>query len=485
MIKDRPPDENEPVKYDAANTLFMVFSTFVIFFMIQGAALFYSGLSRRKSALIQAVYSLVAMSIVSIQWVAIGYSLVYGQSKAWFCGGLSRYFMHDILPNGLQDISHIPISTHNGVPEIANALFSSMYPSVACALVLGATSARGSVNGALLFIALWVTLVYDPIAFWTWNKNGWAHILGSVDYAGGAVVHITSGFSALAYSFMLGPRLEASEARPHNSILVVIGTFSMWAGWFGFNAGSAHTASGTAIVALLATQVSASVGGLTWAYLDFRLDRTWSVVGFCSGVISGLVCITSGAGFVPLWASFLFGLGGGIACNFSTKLKFFMQIDDALDVFAVHGIGGYIGMVLTGIFAQYHDESHPLLQSKVTGLLFGNPWLLLSQLLFATVTALYSFVMTCIILFVLQQTRRLRPRVTREKELVGLDTSEHDEVAYDYHEIVQELDSALYQRRGHHRPLLDDDDDGSLFERPDASLYPGDLARTESSPLLG
>lgn len=482
-IKDKPPDGNQ---YDSANTLFMIFNTFVIFFMIQGAGLFYCGLSRRKSALVQAAYSLVTMAIVSVQWVAIGYSLVYGTKDAWFCGGFSSYFMNDILPkDGGGPNDPMPISKYNGVPEIANGLFGGMYPSVACALVVGATSGRGSINGALLFVVLWVTLVYDPIAFWTWNKRGWAHNLGSVDYAGGAVVHITSGFSALAYSYMLGPRLEATEARPHNSIVVVLGTFCMWAGWFGFNGGSAHAASPTAVIALLSTQISASVGGLAWAYLDFRLDRTWSVVGFCSGIISGLVCITSGAGFVPLWAAFLFGLIGGMACNFSTKLKFYMQIDDALDVFAVHGMGGFIGMVLTGVFARFRDETHPLIEDKVIGLIFGNPWLILYQVAYASVTALYSFTVTCVILFFMGRTRRLRPRVNREKELIGLDTSEHDEIAYDYHEIVQELDSALYQRRNHHRPLLDDDDDGSIFERPDASLFPGDLSRTESSPLLG
>ena len=208
---------------------------------------------------------------------------------------------------------------------------------------------------ALVFLLLWATLVYDPIACWVWNPNGWLAKLGVYDFAGGTPVHINSGTTALVYSYFLGNRrghgTTALNYRPHNVIHIALGTVFLWVGWFGFNAGSALTASLRAVMAAVVTTTAASVGGIAWCLMDYRLEGKFSLVGFCSGVVAGLVCITPGSGFVPAWASIVYGTVAGIACNYGTKLKFWVRSDDALDIFAVHAIGGLCGNILTGFFA--------------------------------------------------------------------------------------------------------------------------------------
>ena len=208
----------------------------------------------------------------------------------------------------------------------------------------------------LVFIFIWATIVYDPIAYWTWNGNGWSFVMGGLDFAGGTPVHISSGAAALAYSLMLGKRTGYNKNhglpyRPHNVTHVVLGTVFLWVGWFGFNGGSALGANLRAVMACIVTHISACVGGFTWCLLDYRLEQKWSTVGFCSGVIAGLVAITPASGFVPAWAAVIFGVVGGVVCNFATKLKFLIGIDDALDVFAEHAVGGIAGNLLTGLFA--------------------------------------------------------------------------------------------------------------------------------------
>lgn len=208
----------------------------------------------------------------------------------------------------------------------------------------------------IVFIFIWATIVYDPIAFWTWNGNGWSFIMGGLDFAGGTPVHISSGAAALAYSLMLGKRTGYKTSRglpyrPHNVTHVVLGTVFLWVGWFGFNGGSALGSNMRAVMALIVTHLSASMGAITWCLLDYRLERKWSTVGFCSGAIAGLVAITPAAGYVPPWAAVIFGIVGGVCCNFATKLKFLLGIDDGLDIFAEHGVGGIVGNLLTGLFA--------------------------------------------------------------------------------------------------------------------------------------
>jgi Amt family ammonium transporter len=227
--------------------------------------------------------------------------------------------------------------------------------AISVALAVGAVAERGRMLPCIIFMFIWTTIIYDPIACWTWNPAGWVYKLGGLDYAGGTPVHIASGSAALAYSLMLGKRrghgTHELNYRPHNVTHVVIGTVFLWVGWFGFNAGSALSANLRAVMAAVVTNLAASVGGVTWCLLDYRLERKWSTVGFCSGVIAGLVAITPGSGFVTPWAAFIFGVVGAVACNYATKLKFLIGIDDALDIFAVHTIGGLVGNLLTGLFA--------------------------------------------------------------------------------------------------------------------------------------
>lgn len=208
----------------------------------------------------------------------------------------------------------------------------------------------------MVFVFIWLTIVYNPIAYWTWNANGWSFKMGGLDFAGGTPVHISSGAAALAYSLMLGKRTGYTKVnglpyRPHNVTHVVLGTVFLWVGWFGFNGGSALAANLRAVMACFVTHTAASVGGITWCLLDYRLERKFSVVGFCSGAIAGLVAITPAAGYVPPWAAVIFGVVGGVACNFATKIKFLLGIDDALDIFAEHAAGGIVGNLLTGLFA--------------------------------------------------------------------------------------------------------------------------------------
>lgn len=207
----------------------------------------------------------------------------------------------------------------------------------------------------IVFMFIWTTIIYDPLACWTWNPHGWVFVLGGLDFAGGTPVHISSGCAALAYSLMLGKRrghgTHELNYRPHDVTHIVIGTVFLWVGWFGFNAGSALGANLRAVMAAVVTNLAASVGGVTWCLLDYRLEKKWSTVGFCSGVLAGLVVITPGSGFVTPWASFIYGVVGAVACNYATKLKYILKVDDALDIFAIHTIGGIIGDLLTALFA--------------------------------------------------------------------------------------------------------------------------------------
>lgn len=208
----------------------------------------------------------------------------------------------------------------------------------------------------IVFMFIWATIVYDPIAYWTWNANGWTFKLGGLDFAGGTPVHISSGAAALAYSLMLGKRTgydknQGLPYRPHNVTHVVLGTVFLWVGWFGFNGGSALGANMRAVMACIVTNLAASVAGITWCLLDYRLEKKWSTVGFCSGAIAGLVAITPASGFVPAWSAVIFGVVGAVVCNFATKLKFYLGIDDGLDIFAEHAVGGMAGNILTAFFA--------------------------------------------------------------------------------------------------------------------------------------
>lgn len=308
-------------------------------------------------------------------------------------------------------------------------------------LAIGAVAERGRMLPALIYMFVWTTIIYDPIACWTWNPSGWVYQMGGLDFAGGTPVHIASGSAALAYSYMLGKRrghgTQELNYRPHNVTHIVIGTVFLWVGWFGFNAGSALGANLRAVMAAVVTNLSACMGGITWCLVDYRLERKWSTVGFCSGVIAGLVSITPGSGYVPAWSAIIFGIVGGAACNYATKLKYFLRCDDALDIFAVHAVGGFVGNILTAFFAAKYIV-HLDGVNTIKGGWLEHHWMQLAYQLADSVTGMvYSFGGTCIILGVLDFLGKYMPvlklRATEEEEILGIDDVEIGEFAVSLH----------------------------------------------------
>ena len=314
------------------------------------------------------------------------------------------------------------------------------------AITAGALFERGRILPCIIFIFIWTTLVYDPIACWTWNPAGWVYKHGGLDFAGGTPVHIASGSAGVAYSYVLGQRsgygTQKLNYRPHNVTHIVVGTVFLWVGWFGFDAGSALSANLRAIMAAVVTHLAACVGGITWCLVDYRLEKKWTTVGFCSGVISALVAITPGSGYVPAWSAIIFGVCGGIGCNFATKLKYWINADDALDIFAVHAIGGLIGNLLTGVFAADYI-AHLDGTTKIPGGWINGNWIQIAyQLADSIAGMIYSFLVTSLILLSMSFVGRFVPalklRINSQEEEAGMDEVEIGEFAYDYVELARE-----------------------------------------------
>ncbi|KAJ3497168.1 hypothetical protein NLJ89_g10385 [Agrocybe chaxingu] len=336
------------IVYNLGDIGFIIATMALVWIMVPGVGLFYSGLLRRKNALSMIYTALASVAVVSFQWFFWGYSLAFSDSASAYIGNL-KYF-------GLKGVLEQPSVGSSRIPALLFCVYQLMFAAITAALAAGAIAERGRLGPVLVFVFIWTTIVYDPLACWTWNPNGWSFVLGGLDFAGGTPVHISSGTAALAISVYLGKRrgygTERLAYKPHNTTYVVLGTVFLWFGWFGFNGGSALSANLRAVQACIVTNLAASVGAVTWMLWDYRIERKWSAVGFCSGAISGLVAITPASGFVGAPAAVLFGVLGGTACNFATQLKFLLGYDDALDIFATHGVGGIVGNLLTGLFAQ-------------------------------------------------------------------------------------------------------------------------------------
>lgn len=310
--------------------------------------------------------------------------------------------------------------------------------AVTAALVIGATAERGRVVPAMIFTFFWATLVYCPLAYWVWGANGWALQYGVLDYAGGGPVEIGSGVSALAYSWVLGRRNEKMmlNFRPHNISLITLGTILLWFGWLGFNGGSAFGANLRATMACWNSCLTAMFAAMTWCLLDFRLARKWSLVGWCSGTISGLVAATPASGVITPWASIVLGVVSGVACNFGTKIKFMIGIDDALDVFAEHAIGGIVGLIFNALFAaDYIIGLDGVNMGATGGWLNHNFRQLYVQVAFIVASCGYTFVMSALIAKIIDLIPGLHLRASSEAELLGMDDDQHGEFAYDYVEV--------------------------------------------------
>lgn len=463
-----PMVHNLNIWYESGDIAWMIMATALVLLMVPGVGFFYSGLARRKSALSLIWLSVMATAVTCFQWFFWGYSLTFSHTAGPFIGDLSNFGFRNVLAQ--------PSVGSSRIPDLLFAVYQGMFSAITVALATGAVAERGRMLPCVIFMFVWATIVYDPIACWTWNPSGWSSRMGGLDFAGGTPVHIASGAAALAYSMMLGKRrghgTHELNYRPHNVTHIVIGTVFLWFGWFGFNAGSAYSANLRAVMAAVVTNLSACMGGITWCVLDYRLERKWSTVGFCSGVVAGLVSITPGSGYVPVWAAIPYGILGAAFANYATKLKFVLRIDDALDIFAVHGVGGFVGNLCTGFFAADYI-AHLDNYSNINGGWLNQNWIQLAyQLADSVCGGAYSFAVTCLILFVLNLIPGLKIRASEDAEILGIDDAEIGEFAYDYVELTREVLNDI------------EPDGGSRYSADATSTRPIDPREKNSIPLM-
>ena len=403
--------------YNSADIGWIIVATALVFLMTPGLAFFYGGMVHRKNIISTMIKSIVATGVVSILWIVVGYSLCFGESIGGFIGNPSTHLFFKGV------ISGAPWSLAPTIPLSLFALFQLMFAVITPGLVVGAVAERIRFTAYTLFIALFSILVYAPIAHWTWHPEGFLFKLGALDFAGGTVVHISAGCAALAGAIVLKRRkahIENKEIPPANIPYVLIGTGLLWFGWFGFNAGSALGANSLAVSAFATTNTAAAAAGLAWMFFDVVRGKKPSVLGFCIGAVVGLVAITPAAGFVAVPQSIFIGAVASLISNLAVYYKSKSTLDDTLDVFPCHGVGGMVGMIMTGIFATKTVNS-----AGNNGLLYGNFPFILTQLKALVVVVGYSFVMSLAIFKFIDLILPLR--VSEEEEEMGLDYSQHAE----------------------------------------------------------
>lgn len=410
-------DYADSSKYNGADVTWIIVATALVFLMTPGLAFFYGGMVHRKNVISTMIKSVVAAGIVSILWVVVGYSLAFGDTVAGVIGNpLTHLFFKGVN-------SGEPWSLAPTIPKTLFSLFQLMFAIITPGLVVGAVAERIRFTSYVLFTALFSILVYAPLAHWSWHPDGFLFKMGALDFAGGTVVHISAGCAALAGALVLKRRkvhLEQKEIPPANVPYVLIGTGLLWFGWFGFNAGSALAANALAVSAFATTNTAAAAAGLSWMFFDVARGKKPSVLGFCIGAVVGLVAITPAAGFVAIPQSIFIGVIAAIISNIAVHLKQKSTLDDTLDVFPCHGIGGMVGMLLTGIFATKAVNA-----GGNNGLFYGNASFFFTQLKAMLVAAGYSFAVSFIIFKFINFILPLR--VSEEEEEVGLDASQHNE----------------------------------------------------------
>ncbi|TXT07168.1 hypothetical protein VHUM_03338 [Vanrija humicola] len=421
--------QGETSVYDPGDIAWVLTCAALIILMLPGLGYLYSGLSRRKNALQLLFLSMVSLAIVSFQWFFIGYSLVFSETGGKFFG--------DGRNVGFRRVLERPVPESNGrLPEIVFATYQMMFANLVPAVLLGAAAERSRTLPAMIFIFCWTTLVYDMLAHWIWSVNGWANAWGVLDYAGGVPVEVASGVGGLAYSYFIGKRrgygTERVMFKPSNVSSITLGTVLLWVGWMGFNGGSCFAASLKAAMAVFVTNLAGSVGAITWLIMDYRLERKWSMVGFCTGAIAGLVAITPAAGFVGAPAGALIGLVSAIVSNLATRLKSSMRVDDPMDIFAVHALAGVVGCLMTGIFAQSSVAANDGYADIPGGWLNGHWVQFGKQVAWVAVGFAWTFVVTILIMFFINLIPGCKFRASEEAEIVGMDEVEHDEYIADY-----------------------------------------------------
>ncbi len=405
-------------KLNGANTAWILTSTALVLFMtIPGLALFYGGLVRTKNVLSVLMQCFSITCLVSILWLVIGYSLAFSEGNA-FVGGLGKMFLKGVSLGSIHPVA-------NTIPETVFVMFQLTFAIITPALIIGAYAERMKFSAMFLFSGIWLVFVYAPVAHWVWG-GGWLGGMGALDFAGGTVVHINSGISALVCAIMLGKRhgFPDQPPSPHNLTMTVTGASMLWVGWFGFNAGSALAADGAAGMAMLVTHMSSAAAALTWMFIEWSKFGKPSALGIVTGAVAGLVGITPASGFVGPIGALVIGVTTGFVCfNAVGIIKKKFKIDDSLDVFPVHGVGGIVGALLTGVFVTKGLGGAGLAEGVTMG---GQLWI---QLVSVVATLVYSGVLSFIILKVVDSVVGLR--VAAEDEQVGLDPSQHNEVGYE------------------------------------------------------
>jgi Amt family ammonium transporter len=409
-----------PPKVDTGDTAWLLISAALVMLMTPGLALFYGGMVRTKNVLGTIMHSFIALGVITIQWVLYGYSLAFGPDVGHVIGNLKWA--------GLSGVGLDPFPAYAAtVPHQAFMIFQMMFAVITPALITGAFAERFKFKTYLIFLILWATFVYDPLAHWVWGVGGWIRNFGGLDFAGGLVVHISAGVAALAAALIVGKRKGYGDELmpPHNLPMTLLGAGILWFGWFGFNGGSAIASGSLATSAFVVTQIAAASAALSWMIVEWAYKGNPTVLGAASGAVAGLATITPASGFVGPLAAIIIGLVAGALCYYAINLKTKLGYDDSLDVVGVHGVGSTWGILATGLFA-----SKAINAAGNNGLFFGNPSLLGIQALSIVSVWIYSFVATFIILKVLDWTMGLR--VSEDQEISGLDISQHGEAGYSF-----------------------------------------------------
>ena len=414
---------------DTGDTAWMLMSSALVLLMTPGLAFFYGGLVRSRNVLNTMMMSLILIAVVGVTWVLWGYSLAFevsGVGANGFAQGIEQFFgsFNWMFLNNVAFDKPDPIGYAPTIPHQVYMIYQMMFAIITPALISGAIVERVSFKAYFWFVIIWSTFIYSPLAHWVWGK-GWIGAMGALDFAGGTVVHISSGISAVVAAWMIGPRKTYPDqpAAPHNVPYVLLGIGLLWFGWFGFNAGSALGAGGLATVAFVATAVAPAAGGLTWVILEWVLRGKPTALGVATGFLAGLVGVTPAAGYVVPIGAILIGSFTSVCCFFAVSLRAKLQFDDSLDTYPVHGVGGTVGAILTGIFATKSVNS-----AGNNGLLYGNPGLLVPQIVGVLATYVFAAVGTFIILKLLGLVMDLRVKPQEEQQ--GLDINEHGEEGY-------------------------------------------------------
>ncbi|HYK92969.1 MAG TPA: ammonium transporter [Thermoplasmata archaeon] len=404
---------------DSGDIAWVITATALVMIMTPALGFFYGGLVRRKNLVATIVQCLAIFSVVSLVWALWGYTLTFGPSVGGLIGNLSKL--------GLMNVGAMPNDSYSStIPELLYFAFQLKFAAITPALIIGAFAGRVRMKSLLLFIVLWTTLIYVPIAMWIWNPGGWLHQMGVVDFAGGLVVHTSAGVSAVAAALVIGRRSDAEprEVRPNNVPYVILGTALLWFGWFGFNAGSALAANSVAVNALVVTNLAAAASGVSWMLIDWLRRGRPSAVGMAVGAVCGLAAVTPASGYVGPAGSLVIGVVAGVMCNFVANWRARTQLDDSLDVFACHGAGGMWGTIATGLFASTMVNA-----AGPNGLIFGDAHQLAVQLFGVVVVAAFAFVGSYVLLRAINLFSPLR--VSPSEEGAGLDLAEFGEEAYE------------------------------------------------------